>query len=441
MKDTASPAAPACLPAIRAHGRNAFIFVVVTVLIDMIGFGMIMPVIPFLLSEVTGLAIEDVTPIGGVLTAVYGVMNFLAMPTLGSLSDRFGRRPVLLLSLATLAVDFIIMGFAHSLWLLFVGRMLSGISAATVSTAYAYVSDVTEPEERGRAFGMIGATFGLGFIIGPVLGGLLGKIDPRAPFFAAAALALCNVAYGFFVLPESLPATRRRAFDWKRANPFGAFRHFSRLPRLVWLLVAMGLYGFSHWVYPAVWSYNASVRYGWLSGQIGLSLGMVGLASALVQGGLVGPVIRRFGPVAAARFGFIAATFAYALFALATEPWMVYAAIPVSALAGFVQPAMNQIMTGQTPPDAQGELQGAIASVNALTQILSVLIMTQVFSLATHHFGQVDPATGQLLRESVRWAAGAPFWLAAGLGLIALIPLGIGLSRLKPAPASETGHA
>ena len=428
MSDTsAQTLPPPAEPAGRKHGRNAFMFIIITVLIDMIGFGMVIPVFPFLLSDITGLSVSEVAPYGGALTAVYGIMNFLAGPVLGNLSDRFGRRPVLLISLGTLAIDFVIMGLAHSLWLLFVGRIMAGISGATIATASAYIADVTEPAERGRAFGMIGAAFGVGFIIGPVIGGLLGQIDPRAPFFAAAALAVCNMAYGWFVLPESLPTQDRRAFNWRRANPLGAFRHFSRLPRVVWLLAAFGIYALAHWVYPAVWSYHGGVRYGWSSDQIGLSLGFVGVGAAIIQGVLVGPFIRRFGARLTVYIGFTVASMSYLLFAAAFLPWMVYVIIPFSALSGLTQPAMNHLMTAEVDRSAQGELQGATASLNSLTQIIAVLGMTQVF----HAFTSED--------APIRFA-GAPFILAAIITLIAFVPLTIGLRRLHAAPAANSGH-
>src|SRR5690349_20658297 len=216
----------------RKIGRNAFAFVLVTVTIDMIGFGLIMPVTPTLIAELTGLPLEEAAPWGGYLATVYAVLNFLAGPILGNLSDRFGRRPVLLVAMAALGTNFLLMGLAQSLWVLFLGRVLSGISGATFSTASAYIADTTEPEGRAKAFGMIGASFGIGFILGPILGGLLGDIHVRAPFFAAAGLSLVNLLYGLFVLPESLAVADRRPFELSRASPFGAFRHFRKLPQV-----------------------------------------------------------------------------------------------------------------------------------------------------------------------------------------------------------------
>jgi DHA1 family tetracycline resistance protein-like MFS transporter len=389
---------------------------VVTVVIDMMGFGMVMPVLPFLLSDLTGKSVEDVAVYGGALTALYAVMNLLAGPTLGGLSDRYGRRPVLLVSLAMLGIDFLVMGFAHSLWVLVIGRALSGVFAATHSTAFSYIADVTEPEERGKAFGLVGAAFGVGFIVGPAVGGLLGQIDPRAPFFAAAGLAFLNVAYGLFVLPESLPRENRRAFDWRRANPLGAARHFSKLPRVAWFLVALAFFTFGQWVYPATWSYHSAVRYGWDTGQIGWSLALVGVGAALVQGGLVGWLIKRVGPSRAALTGLGFSTAGYLLYSVAGQPWMVFAIVPVSALAGFFLPAINAMMSAEVARDAQGELHGAAGSLQSLVQIVSVVAMTQVFQA----FNAKDAAVS---------LPGAAFLLAALMNAVCLVFFVIGMRR------------
>ncbi len=409
-------------PAIRKHGKNAFLFVIVCVAMDMIGFGIIIPVMPSLLSELTGQPASETVVIGGYLMATYGILNFAAMPAIGSLSDRFGRRPILLVSIATLGLDFIIMGLADSVWLLFIGRALTGLSAATFSTANAYIADVTEPEERGKAFGMIGAAFGIGFILGPVIGGFLGAIDTRLPFFGAAALSALNFLYGFFVLPESLKKEDRRTFDIRRANPFGAVKHFSRVPKVGWFIVAFGIFQFAHSVFPSTWNFYSEIRYGWSEAQIGLSLAAVGLGSALVQVFLIGPSIKRFGPVRTALYGILVMIFSLTLYTFAARGWMIYAIIPLSALGGVFGPSLNQIMSGLTPRNAQGELQGATASLNAFSIIFAPLLMTQ-----TLHAFSADSAPVYL--------PGAAFLLAAILTALSLIPFFLGVRANREAVA------
>ena len=397
----------------RELGKNAFAFVLVTVTLDMIGFGLIVPVMPALLKELSGLTAEEAVVWGGALTATYAVMNFLAGPTLGNLSDRFGRRPVLLASIGTLAIDFLIMGFAGTLAILFIGRALAGISSATFSTANAYIADVTTPEDRGRAFGMIGAAFGIGFIVGPALGGLLGEVfGTRAPFFAAAGLAALNFAYGLFVLPESLKPENRRPFDWRRANPFGAFAHFAKVPQVAWFLAAVGLFALAHSVYPSTWNFHGEIRYDWTEGEIGLSLALVGVGAAVVQAGLMGRIISALGPIRTAALGIVVNVAALFGFALAGAPWMAYAIIPISALGGITGPAINMIMSNLTPANAQGELQGAAASLQALAMIFSPIMMTQTL----HHFSKDDaavyfPGAAFLLAAILTAACALPFWL------------------------------
>lgn len=398
----------------RQHGKNAFLFVIVTVTLDMMGFGLIVPVIPSLLKEVMALEPEDAVAWGGALTATYALMNFLATPTLGNLSDRFGRRPVLLASIGTLAIDFLIMGFANTFWVLLLGRALSGISSSTFSTANAYIADVTTPEDRGRAFGMIGAAFGIGFIVGPALGALFSTISPRAPFFAAAGLAAINFLYGWFVLPESLAKENRRKFEWKRANPLGAFQHFRRLPKVVWFILAAGIFGFAHAVYPATWNFHCKIRYGWEDWEIGLSLALVGVGAAVVQAGLVGMLVRRIGPFKTAWAGILINATSLIAFSLAAKPWMAYAIIPLSALGGIGGPAMNTVITNLTPKNSQGELHGATASLGALAMVFSPVVMTQTL----HNFSKVDAPTH---------FPGAAFLLAALVTLLALLPFSLGL--------------
>lgn len=398
----------------RTHGKNAFLFVIVTVALDLLAFGIFIPVVPDFLTEITGKSESETVAISGFLTATFGVVNFLMMPTLGNLSDRFGRRPVLLTSIAVLCIDFLIMGFAHSLFVLFIGRALAGLASATYSTASAYIADVTEPENRSRAFGMIGAAFGFGFVFGPVIGGLLGDIHTRLPFFVSAGIAACNFLYGLFVLPESLDKEHRRPFDIKRSNPLGAFTHFAKLPKIAWFLVAVSIFGLAHAVYPGSWNFYGAIRYGWDSQHIGLSLGFVGISSAIVQALLVGPITKKIGPEKAAYVGFSFSVFGMFAMAFAFEGWMAYTVIVMSALSGIANPSLQTMMTSVTPRNAQGELQGAMASLQSLSMIIGPVMMTQIL----HYFTQP---------EAPIYFAGANFLLAGTLAAIAMIPLIIGI--------------
>lgn len=395
-------------------------FVLVTVFLDNLAFGLIIPVLPRMIQELTGLPPENATLWIGGLAATYALMNFLIGPLLGALSDRFGRRPVLLGSMAMLGIDFLVMAMAPVIWVLFIGRALSGIAGATFATANAYIADTTAPEDRGRAFGTIGAAFGIGFTFGPVLGGLMGEIDARLPFYVAAALAGLNVLYGLFVLPESLPPERRRPFRLSRANPLGAARHFAKLPHIAWLLVAGGIYFLAHTVYPSTWSVHGEIRYGWTPMQIGISLGLVGLGAAIVQAGLMGRILKRFGLVRTATIALIINMAVMTGYALAFAPMMAYLLIPISALGGVAMPAMNAIMSRLTPADAQGELQGATSSVNALAMIVGPLAMNGMLYQFTHEGAPVR-------------FGGAAFLLAACLTGFALVIFMRGLAANREA--------
>ena len=417
----------------RAHGKNAFFFVLVTVFIDMMAYGLVMPVLPSLVAELTDTTIAEAVKWAGPISAIYALMNFLFGPVLGNLSDRFGRRPVLLASMGSLGVDFLIMALSQNIWMLFFGRALAGISGATFSTAQAYIADVTTPERRGGAFGMIGAAFGLGFIIGPSLGGVIGDMfGHRAPFYAAAALSTINVLYGIFVLPESLAKEDRRRFELARANPFGAFRHFAKLPMVRWFLVVHLLYALVHTTYPAIWAYHGEIRYGWTQAMTGLTLSLVGLGAAIVQGGLTGRLIGRFGAVKTAWFGLGANAVALLMFAAAGQSWMVYWVLIVSALGGIMGPSLQSIMSNQTPRNAQGELQGASASLQSMAMIFSPIIMTQILFRFSADSAPV-------------YFPGAPFLLAGVLMVISIAPMIIGVRQLRtqtdPTPTQDVKDA
>ncbi|MEM1391538.1 MAG: MFS transporter, partial [Pseudomonadota bacterium] len=299
--------------------------------------------------------------------------------------------------------------------------------SATYSVANAYIADVTEPEDRGRAFGMMGAAFGIGFILGPVFGGLLGGVDTRLPFFVAAGIAGINFLYGLFVLPESLATENRRPFTLARANPFGAFRHFVKLPKVAWFIVAIGLFHLANMIYPATWHLHGAVRYGWDSTMIGISLGVVGVGSAVSQAFLTGYLIKRLGPMRAVFWGLSANMLALVLFSLANAPWMAFAIISISALGGVTMPAIQTITSTLTPKNEQGELQGAQSSIQAFTMIFSPVLMTSTFSV----FSERDAD------YFVTYFPGAPFLLAAIFVLLAMIPFTIGV-RLNREEISET---
>lgn len=402
--------------------RQSFYFILITVLIDSIGFGIIIPVMPDLLSLLLDIPVTETAAWGGYLQFSYAAMHFLFGSFIGNLSDRFGRRPVLLISLGALVVDYLILALAYNITLLFAGRILTGICGATFSTANAYIADVTSEENRGKAFGMVGAAFGIGFIMGPVIGGFLGEISARAPFYAAAGLAFFNMLYGYFVLPESLPIEKRRAFSFARSNPFGAFQQFKRFPAIKWLLVVSFFLFFAHVVYPSTWQFHGTSRYGWGSKEIGFSLMAFGICSAIVQGGLIGRIIKRFGEQRTAFFGITCGTIAFFGFATADSAFVLYCWIPLSALGAVTQPAIKSLMSARVPGDSQGELQGALSSLQGIANMLSPIMMTQVFA----YYSSAEPPYQYF---------GSAFLLAGGLLIIAIVPLIWGTRNLeRPAP-------
>lgn len=363
--------------------RLAISFIIVTLAIDAIGIGLILPVLPDLLREVTGGDLSTAALWGGVLTTSFAVMQFLFGPTVGSLSDRFGRRPVLLVSLFVIAVDYLVMALATTIWLLLVTRVVGGIAAATQATATAYIADISRPEEKAARFGLVGAAFGVGFVFGPMLGGLLAEFGTRAPFYAAAALALCNMAFGWVVLRETVTDARRRAFDWRRANPFGAFRKLGELPGIQRLIVLFFLYEFAHFVYPATWAFFTAERFGWGPGMIGLSLASFGIAVAVVQGGLIRMILRRLGERGTVIWGLSYNTVALLFLAFVSNATVMLVFTPFIALGAVVTPALLALMSRTVPDDAQGELQGLVSSVRAVAMIVAPLAMTGAFAAFT----------------------------------------------------------
>jgi DHA1 family tetracycline resistance protein-like MFS transporter len=364
----------------RTAGTQAVIFVLITVLLDTIGFGIVLPVLPELLVELTGESLSRAAVYGGWLAFVYAVLQFICAPVLGNLSDRFGRRPVLLYAVASLGVDYIVMGLAPTLAWLFVGRAIAGIAGASFTPAYAYIADVTPPEKRAQQFGLIGAAFGGGFILGPAIGGLLGELGSRAPFFAAAILSLVNFTYGVFVMPESLPPASRRAFDWKRANPLGTLLQIRKYPVVLGLLTALFLWQIAHQVMPSTWGYYTMFRFGWSEAIVGGSLAFVGLIMAASQATLPRLLIPRLGEAACVTLGLVSGGLGFVGYGLATKGWMMFALMLTWFFAALVMPSTNALMSHRVPPGAQGELQGGVASLYSLSSILGPLLMTQLFS-------------------------------------------------------------
>lgn len=383
--------------------RAAVIFIFITVLIDILAFGIIIPVLPHLIEQMTGGTVSNAAWWVGVFGTVFAIVQFICSPIQGALSDRFGRRPVVLLSNLGLGLDFVLMAVAPSLWLLFVGRIISGITAASFTTANAYIADVTPPEKRAGAFGMLGGAFGIGFIIGPALGGFLGGIDLRLPFWVAAGLALTNFAYGFFILPESLPPEKRAArFEPHTAHPLGALKMLRRHREVLGLSVVMFLFYLAHYVLQTVFVLYADYRYGWGPQAVGYVLALVGACDGSVQAFLSGRLSTRFGerPVLLAGMAFGAA--AFAVMGLASVGWAFLIGIPLMALWGLAGPPIQSIMTRHVEPDEQGRLQGAVTSLGSFAGIFGPYLFAQIFAFA------IAPEHGVHL-------PGVPFLLAGGL--------------------------
>lgn len=397
--------------------KSALIFIFITVLLDVIGLGIIIPVIPALIMELTGEGLSRASIYGGWLLFLYSLMQFLCAPIIGALSDRFGRRPVLLFSLTGFGLDYILMGLAPTIGWLFLGRFLAGITGASTVTASAYIADVSPPDKRAQNFGLIGAAFGLGFIIGPVIGGLLGEYGPRVPFFAAAALTLLNVLYGFFILPESLPPEERRPFSWNRANPLGTLQEMRKYPVLVGLAGALVLLYLSSHATQSTWTFYTMEKFDWSEREVGYSLGFVGLMVAIVQGGLTRAIIPRIGAQRAVFVGFTFYIIGFLGFAFADAGWMMFAWVVPFSLGGLAGPALQGIMSNQVPKNAQGELQGAVTSLVSLSAIVGPPVMTYLFGYFTS-----DAAPF--------YFPGAPFFAGAllvlGSALWAMRPLGGG---------------
>ena len=357
-------------------------FIFLTVIIDVLGGGLIAPVLPRLVESFEGGDVALASRFYGLLIALYSLMSFLFASFIGALSDRFGRRPVLLLSLLGLAADYVIIALAPNLTWLVVGRLVAGALGASFVTATAYIADISAPEDRAKNFGLLGAAFGLGFIVGPLLGGVLGGIDLRLPFWVAAGLAALNVLYGLFVLPESLPPEHRRPLNWRQANPLGALLALRTFPNVlpltgVYTLTCLSLNGLI-----AVWVLYTAHRYGWNVAQVGVSLAVVGVTQGVAQGALVGPLVARFGERRTVVWGVLVSALAYVLYGFASQTWMLYLGIVLSSAGGVVAPALQGAVSGRVAPDQQGLLQGALASLNNLTNVLAPPLVAGLFAFA-----------------------------------------------------------
>src|ERR1700758_3273847 len=396
-------------PAANGTASHAtMLFIIVTVMLDFLAFGIIAPVLPDLIKTFEGGNIARASDMVGYFGLIWNLMQFLFLPVLGAWSDRFGRRPVILISCLGLGLDYIFMAVAPTLRWLFVGRLISGITASNVSTAFAYITDVTPPEGRAKRFGLLGAAFGVGFVVGPAVGGLLGHYNLRAPFWAAAVLSLANFLYGIFVLPESLPAEKRAKSAWHMANPLGSLTLLRSHPELAGLSVVVFLYYLAHQSLQNVWVLYTEYRYGWSTRGVGISLALVGVCAVIVSGGLVGPYVKKFGE----RFSLVSGLFygflGFAGFGLAWRGGGVLAAIPFIALWGVAGPAMQSLMSQRVDATSQGKLQGAINSLRAVTGMAGPLLFTQVFS--------------RVIAEDTKvHLPGAPYFVAGTLLVAAIV--------------------
>ena len=406
MSQQSEPIAP---PA----SRFALTFIFITMLVDTIGLGLIIPVLPAILKQLTGQTLGDAAGGIGWLLFVFALMQFLCAPLIGNLSDRFGRRPVLIISLGALAIDYAITGWAPSIGWLFLGRFLSGIAGATYPTINAYIADVSPPEKRVANFGLTGAAFGVGFILGTALGGLVGQYwGPHAPFFIAAGIALANAAFGFLVLKESLPQAQRRPFEILRANPLGALKSLGRFRWMYGMLLVGVLLQVAHDALPATWTYYGMLKFHWGPADVAWSLVAVGALTAIASGLLPRCIVPRIGEPRAVYLGFLCATIGYAGYAFAPTPWALYAWMIVWSIAGIGGPAYNAIMSAAVPANEQGELMGARASLDSITSIVAPLLMTGLFKYFTSGHAFVYFAGASFL-------AAALFELA-GVGVFAL---------------------
>jgi DHA1 family tetracycline resistance protein-like MFS transporter len=420
MNDSNEPA-PAVAPAPNGKRQAAMPFIMLTVLIDMISIGLIIPVMPHLIGAFAGTQVAT-AHWNLIVSSCFAVANFIGSPIIGALSDRFGRRPALLLGFCGLAVSFYVTAMATQLWVLAVVRLFSGAMMSNMTVANAYVADITAPEDRAKRFGMLGAVFGLGFILGPVLGGLLGQHSLRLPFVVAGTMALVNLAYGVFVLPESLPVERRRPFEWRKANPVGALRTLRSLPGLGLLVAVFAFTFLAQFVTQQTWVLYTQFKFGWNSLQSGLSLGAVGVMAALVQGVLLGRFLKRFSVQRLGVLALISSSICYVLWGAATQGWMMYAVIFANVLGFMAGPAFQSIVSKAADPSMQGRVMGAVASISSLMAVIGPIVGNSLL-IAVADFPKGD------------WRIGAPYYLCAVLQAGAAM-LAVRQFRRAPVPAA-----
>ncbi|MGL4490916.1 MAG: TCR/Tet family MFS transporter [Rhizobiaceae bacterium] len=407
---------PKTRPAFLSGNRSpAFIFIFITVLLDILSIGIIIPVLPKLVQTLLGGDVLRTAELFGWFISIWALMQFIFSPVMGALSDRFGRRPVVLMSNLALGLDYLIMAFAPTLWVLFIGRIVSGIASATIATAQAYIADITAPEKRAGAFGLLGAAFGIGFVLGPALGGVLGHYDLRLPFLVAGGLSLANFCYGYFILPESLAAENRSPFRWSKANPVAAVGLLASTPKLARLGIISFLIQFVHHIFPAVVVIYMGYRYGWDERSVGLVLAFVGICAMVVQGGLVRPVVARIGERMALLIGLVSGAVGFAIYGIAPTGTLFLAGIPVMALWGFAQPSVSALMSREVGPDQQGKMQGANAGMTGLSGLIGPWAFALTFAFS------IDPAKGLMI-------PGMPFYVATAVMLIAAL-VGFGVKR------------
>lgn len=391
-----------------SKGKNVIWFIFLTLLIDVIGIAIIIPVVPKLIEELTHKGVNEASVYGGWLIFAYAFMQFIFSPILGGLSDRYGRRPILLCALVGMAIDYIFLSYAPSLAWLFVGRAIAGIAGASFTTGSAYIADVSTPEKRAQNFGLIGVAFGLGFIIGPVIGGYFAKYGSRVPFKIAGILAFVNFLYGYFILPESLPKESRRKFEWKRANPIGSLLQLRKYPVISGLVITITLLYLGSHAVQSTWTYYTMFKFNWTEQQVGFSLGVIGVLVMFVQGFLIRKTMPILGLSKSIIYGLITYIIAMVLFAYATQGWMMYMIMVIYCLGGISGPALQSVISGQVPQDQQGELQGGLTSLMSLTSILGPLMMNNLFA----HFSKAN---------TTLYFPGMPYIVGALLFLIGLL--------------------